>query len=302
LSYQIKKQFDMKLTLAGSLGNIGLPLTKKLVAAGHDVKVISSAAHNQAAIEALGAKAAIGSVSDATFLTEAFTGADAVYVMTPPNMGGVNIIANTTAAGEAFSTAIQKSGVGRVVMLSSIGADVPAGTGPIAGLHNIEKIYEKLENVNITFLRAGYFFNNLFNDIPLIKGAGITGGNYPSDVKIPLVHPEDIASAIAEELVKESVGKNIRYIVSDVRTPADLASVLGSAVGKPELPWVEFTDEQALQGMTQAGLPEEMAGLYQEMGVALREGKLQSDFDAQGSPVTGQIKLEDFAKIFAQAF
>ena len=142
----------------------------------------------------------------------------------------------------------------------------------------------------------------MHDDIPLIKGAGITGGNYPSDVKIPLVHPEDIASAIAEELVKESVGKNIRYIVSDVRTPADLASVLGSAVGKPELPWVEFTDEQALQGMTQAGLPEEMAGLYVEMGVALREGKLQSDFDAQGSPVTGQIKLEDFAKIFAQAY
>jgi uncharacterized protein YbjT (DUF2867 family) len=297
-----KKQFDMKITIAGSLGNIGLPLTKKLVSAGHDVKVISSKAANQTAIEALGATAAIGSVTDAAFLEEAFTGADAVYVMTPPNLGGVNIIANTTAAGEAFSTAIQKSGVSRVVMLSSIGADIDGGTGPIAGLHKIEKIYEKLENVHVTFLRAGYFYNNFFNDIPVIKGAGIIGSNYPSDTHIPLVHPEDIALAVAEELENNVSAKNIRYIVGDVRTATDIAAALGHAVGKPELPWVEFTDEQSLQGMTQAGLPQEMAGLYVEMGVALRQGKLQSDFDAQGSPVTGNIKLEDFAKMFTEAF
>jgi uncharacterized protein YbjT (DUF2867 family) len=161
----------MKIIISGSLGNIGKPLTAQLVKSGHDVTVISSTADRKDAIENLGAKAAIGSVSDVDFLSKTFTGADALFAMTPPNMGGVNIIKNTTDAGAAFAKAIQETKIKRVVMLSSIGADLPTGNGPIAGLYNIEKIYEKLD-VSITFLRAGYFYFNFFNDIPMIKERG----------------------------------------------------------------------------------------------------------------------------------
>lgn len=292
----------MKITISGSLGNIGKPLTTKLIASGHDVTVISSNADRVEAIEALGAKAAVGSVNDVTFLKTAFATADAVFAMTPPNMGGSNIVANTTDAGKALAEAIAATGVKRVVMLSSIGADLPDGNGPIAGLYNIEKIYESLDNVSITYLRAGFFFTNLYNDMPMIKGAGIAGANYPSTIKIPFVHPEDIASTVAEELQKTTSGKNIRYIISDVRTPNDVANVLGLAIDKPELPWVEFTDEQSLGGMKQAGLPDEMAGLYTEMGSGLRSGKIQEHFLSNEFSVDGKIKLEDFAKEFASKF
>src|SRR6185312_9897247 len=108
-----------------------------------------------AAIASIGATAAVGSVTDAAFLTNAFTGADAVFAMTPPNLGGSNIIRNTTEAGQSFAEAIKKSGVKKVVMLSSIGADLPSGTGPIAGLYNIEQLYNQLDGVAVTFLRAG---------------------------------------------------------------------------------------------------------------------------------------------------
>ncbi|MRX68562.1 Uncharacterized conserved protein YbjT, contains NAD(P)-binding and DUF2867 domains [Flavobacterium resistens] len=292
----------MKITISGSLGNIGKPLLKKLVASGHEVTVISSSSDRSEAIEALGGKSAIGSVSDAIFLEKAFTDADAVYVMTPPNMGGSNILANMTEAGNAFANAIKKSGVKRVVMLSSIGADLPNGTGPIAGLYNIEKIYETLENTSITFLRAGFFFTNFYHDVPMIKGAGIIGANYPASTVIPYVHPEDIAATVAEELEKTGSGINVRYIVSDVRTPGDAAKVLGEAIGKPELPWVEFTDEQSLNGMAQAGLPEEIAGLYTEMGTGLRSGAIAGDFLKNKTAVYGKIKLEDFAKEFVSNF
>lgn len=292
----------MKITIAGSLGNIGKPLTKKLVADGHNVTVISSQAERKSEIEELGATAGIGSVDDVAFLQGLFTGADAVFAMTPPNFGGSNVIANTTAVGKAFATAIAAAGVKRVVMLSSIGADFSEGNGPIAGLHHIEKLYEELDGVAVTFLRAGFFYTNFYNDVPLIKGMGILGSNYPATIAVPLVHPEDIALAAAEELQAQATGKHVRYIVSDVRTPSDFAKVLGAAIGKPELPWVEFTDEQALDGMTQAGLPAEIAGLYTEMGEGVRTGKLTSDFQKSGSLVTGQIKLEDFAGQFAAAF
>lgn len=292
----------MKITISGSLGNIGKPLALKLIASGHEVTIISSSKDRKDAIETLGAKAAIGSVDDVAFLKTAFEKAEAIFAMTPPNMGGSSIIKNTTAAGQAFATAIIAAGVKRVVMLSSIGADLPGGNGPIAGLHNIEKIYETLENVSVTFLRAGFFYTNLYNDVAMIKGAGIIGSNYPSTTIMPFVHPEDIANAAAEELVKTFSEKNIRYIISDVRTPNDVAKTLGLAIDKPELPWVEFTDEQALGGMKQAGLPDEIAGLYLEMGSGLRNGTIINDFLSNKIAVDGKIKLEDFAKEFASKF
>ncbi|KAF2328019.1 NmrA family NAD(P)-binding protein [Flavobacterium ginsenosidimutans] len=291
----------MKIIISGSLGNIGKPLTAQLVKSGHDVTVISSNADRKDAIENLGAKAAIGSVSDADFLSKTLSGADALFAMTPPNMGGINIVKNTTDAGHAFAKAIQTANIKRVVMLSSIGADLPTGNGPIAGLYNIEKIYEKLDT-SITFLRAGYFYFNFFNDIPMIKGAGIMGANFPASNRIPLVHPEDIAFAAAEELQKTQEGKNIRYIISDVKTPSDIVKTFGAAIEKPELPWIEFTDEQYFGGMTQAGVPEEMAGLYTEMGTGLRNETIAADFLNNDGNVQGKIKLEDFAKEFASKF
>jgi len=76
----------MKIIVTGSLGHISKPLTRELVQKGHEVIVISSSPERKDAIEALGAKAAIGTMEDAGFLTATFTGADAVYVMEA--MGG----------------------------------------------------------------------------------------------------------------------------------------------------------------------------------------------------------------------
>jgi len=292
----------MKIIVTGSLGNTAKPLAQQLIAEGHDITVISSSETKKNEIESLGAKAAIGSITDVNFLIKAFEGADAVFAMTPPIIGETNIVENTRNAGKNYAEAIAKTGVKRLVMLSSVGADSPVENGPIKGLHHIEKLYNELENTSVTLLRAGYFYINFFNDIPLIKNAGIIGGNYPENIDIPLVHPTDIAKAAAEELVKNTAGKNIRYVVSDSRPPADFAKVLGTAVGNPELPWVEFTDEQSFEGMVQAGLPQEMAELYVEMGKGMRTGIVQKDFIEQGSPVNGSVRLEDFAREFAYKF
>ncbi|MFA6152107.1 MAG: NAD(P)H-binding protein [Chitinophagaceae bacterium] len=292
----------MKITISGSLGNIGKYLSEILIKGGHELTVISSNPEKKAVIEKIGAKAAIGSVDDATFLHSAFTGADAVFVMTPPNMGGQNIIQNTVNAGKAFTSAIKSSGVKRVVMLSSIGADIEVGTGPIAGLYHIELLYKTLEDTSVTFLRAGYFYTNYYNDIQMIKNAGIMGGNYPSNTKLPIVYSADIAAAAAQELEKTGEGQDIRYIISDYISAAEVTKAIADAIGKPELNWVEFTDEQSLNGMKQVGIPGEIAELYTEMGVAIRTGKLQSDFEKSGSPISGSTKFVDFAKELAANF
>ncbi|WP_223606535.1 NAD(P)H-binding protein [Chryseobacterium sp. OSA05B] len=292
----------MKIIITGSTGNVAKPLTQQLVAEGHDITVISSNDSKIQEIESIGAKAAIGSIADLDFLVKTFEGANAVFAMTPPNMGTVNIVENTVNAGKNYAEAVKRNNIKRLVMLSSIGAESPVENGPIKSLYHIEKFYNDLENTSVTLLRAGYFYFNFFNDIPLIKGAGIMGGNYSGDISIPLVHPNDIARAAAEELIKNPEGKNIRYIISDVRKAADFASVFGAAIGKPELPWVEFSDEDSLNGMLQAGLPQEMAELYTEMGRGVRTGVVQKDFIEHKASVDGKIKLEDFAKKFSAKF
>ncbi|WP_300688848.1 NAD(P)H-binding protein [Chryseobacterium sp.] len=292
----------MKIVITGSLGNVAKPLTQQLIASGHNLTVVSSNEARKQDIESLGAVAAIGSITDVDFLTKTFENADAVFVMTPPAISQTNIVENTTNAGKNYAEALKKANVKKAVMLSSIGAASPIENGPIKGLHHIENLYREVENTSFTFLRAGYFYNNFFNDIPLIQNAGIIGGNYPENTEIPVVHPNDIARAAAEELVKNENGNSIRYIVGDVRKASDFAKVLGASVGKPELPWVAFSDEDALNGMLQAGLPKDIAELYVEMGLGIRTGIVQKDFIEHGSPVTGTIKLEDFAKEFAGKF
>lgn len=291
----------MNITLTGSLGNVSRPLAEMLISKGHNITIISSQPDRAAAIEALGAKPAIGSVNDVTFLTNAFKDADAVYTMIPPNFGAANYRAYMNEVSDHYAAAIEAAGVRKVVTLSSIGAHLPSGTGPISGLYDMEQRFSKLEDVAVKHLRAAFFYVNFFTNIDMIKQANIIGANYGADNKLVMVHPEDIAEAVAAALEQPFTGKSFRYVVSDERTLQEVAGVLGNAIGKPELPWVAFTDEDALKGMTGAGLPESIAVPYVEMGTAVRNGKLFEDYE-QNKPVISKTKLEDFAREFAAKF
>src|SRR5450432_1256226 len=187
----------MKYTIVGSLGNISKPLSLALVNAGHDVTIITSKKEHAASIEALGAKAAVGSVEDVAFLTKTFTGADAVYTMVPPNMTPTDWKSWIGSIGNNYAEAIKAAGVKYVVNLSSIGAHLPDGVGPVSGLHRAEEALNKLGDVNIKHLRPAFFYPNLFSNLDLIKNAGIMGSNFAiKENRFPIVNPSDIASVV----------------------------------------------------------------------------------------------------------
>jgi len=292
----------MKYVLLGSLGNINKPLAEKLIAAGYDVTVVSSNQNRAAQITALGAKAAIGNIDDNAFLTQTFTGADVVFTLIPPVHEVENWKQYIHNIGKNFAEAIKAAGVKKVVNLSSIGADLPDGVGPVSGLHLAELELNKLTGVDIKHLRPGYFYTNLFASIGMIQHAGIFGNNFGAEAPIIMTHPNDIAEVAAEELLNLNfTGQSVRYIASDVRTSKEVATILGAAIGKPELPYVEFTDEQNLEGAIQAGLPKEIASNYVEMGVAIRTGIMFEDY-RKHPVILGKTKLEDFAKDFAAVY
>ena len=291
----------MKYVVAGSLGHISKPLSQKLLANGHEVTIITSKNDNEAAINELGAKAAVGSLEDVQFLTNTFKGADAVYTMIPPNWNPTNWKDWIGSIGHNYANAIKEAGVKYVVNLSSIGAHMPDGCGPVSGLHRVEEALNKLENVSVRHLRPAYFYHNLLAQVGMIKHANILGANF-GETHFPMVHPADIADAAAEELLNLSfTGHSVRYIVGDEKSGADIASVIGQAINKPGLPWVVFSDGQSVEGAIQAGLNEEVAKNYTEMGSAIRSGEMFAEY-RQNKPSFSKIKLEDFAKEFAQVF
>lgn len=292
----------MKYVITGAAGNISKPLSEILLSNGHDVTVIGRNAENLKELTSKGAKAAVGNLEDEKFLTTTFQGADAVYVMFPPQYAALELNAYLDLA-KNYSAAISQSGVKHIVVLSSVGAHLEEGVGPVTGLYLAEQELNKLSDVNILYLRPGYFYTNLLANVPMVKGMNIIGNNSgDANNTIILSHPEDISKAAADALTAlDFKGHTVQYLVSDERPQGDLAKVLGSAVGKPELPWVAFTDEQSLGGMIGAGLPELMAKKYVEMGAAMRSGKMFEDYKKHPH-VEGKIKLENFAKDFAHAY
>jgi len=294
----------MKYVLTGGAGNISKPLAEQLLKAGHQVTVIGRNPEHLKPLIDQGAKAAIGSVEDVAFLTEAFKGADAVYTMVPPIFEVDDWKSYIGQIGKNYAEAIKAAGVKYVVNLSSIGAHMEEGAGPVSGLYRVEQSLNELKYVNVKHIRPGYFFYNFYGNIGMIKGMNIFGSNSAkADDKMVLSDPTDIAAAIAEELMNLNfTGHSVRYIASDERTPVEVAKVLGTAIGKPELPYVEFSDEDTLNGLKGAGLHEEIAKNYTEMGHGMRTGKMLEDYWKNRPQEFGKVKLEDFAQQFAGAY
>ncbi|MEJ7643490.1 MAG: NAD(P)H-binding protein [Chryseolinea sp.] len=291
-----------KYVVTGSLGHISRPLVSGLVEAGKEVTVITSNRDRSGEVHALGAKAAVGSLNDAEFLSDTLQGAEVVYTMIPPTWQTSNLRASQNEVAANYIKAIKHNNIEYVVNLSSVGAHLPHGVGPVNGIRDFEISLNNLPGLRVKHLRPGYFFYNFLSQIPLIQEAGIMGANFGTpEQKVPLVHTRDIATSALEELLNlDFNGNSIRNIVGDFRTGQEIATALGKAIGR-ELPWVVFTDQQQKDALLQAGVPETHASAYTEMGIALREGRMQEEVTAV-IPPAGWIKIEKFAKEFSKVF
>jgi uncharacterized protein YbjT (DUF2867 family) len=294
----------MKVTVTGSLGNISRILTEKLIANGHIVTVVSSNPERSHEIEALGAIPLTGSVEDYGFLTRAFEGADAAYLMIPPNFSTADLKQYIKTVGGYYAKAIKKTGVKLVVNLSSIGSHLEAGLGPTGSNFSVEQKLNELPGVNVLHLRPGMFLTNFYGAIPMIRHQRMLGNNFDSAVSLPLTHPKDIAELAFNAIDQFAIsGKIVQYVISDEKNGSEVAAALGQAIGEPGLNWVEFSDEQLLNALVQSGFSEQMATVYMvEIGIALRQGSFTEDYHKVNGKLVGSTTLAEFAKEFALAY
>ena len=237
--------------IMGATGNIGSKLANMLLDKGEKVKVIGRSAERLQPFVDRGGIAAIGDVADVGFLTNAFKGADAVFVLIPPDYQTKDFRKYYNELGDNTVNAIQKSGVKNVVFLSSHGAHLPDKTGPIKGLHDVEQKLNTMDDVNVHHLRPTYFMENLLANIGMIKNMGMNGGGIIGDRKMPMIATKDIAPVAAEHLLKRDFsGKTAHELLGEREvTMNEVTKVLGKRIGNPDLEYVQFSPEEEKKGL-----------------------------------------------------
>jgi uncharacterized protein YbjT (DUF2867 family) len=289
--------------VTGATGNTGRVAADILLDAGFAVRAVGRSAERLQPLVDKGAEPVVGELDDATMLARAYSGADAVYAMIPPNMQAEDYAAFAGAISRAHVTAIRSAGVENVVALSSIGAHRPDRNGIVKVLYNFEQDLGDLGGVNVLALRPSYFMDNLYPQIDIIKAMGFAGSPVLGDITMPVVHTRDIGRVVAARLMEPLArGFSVEYILGerDINYN-DMVQVLGKAIGRTDLSYIAFPPEQALMGLKQFGFSDDAARLIVELSQGVNDGHVLEHFERTPANTT-ETSIEMFAEEFARVF
>jgi uncharacterized protein YbjT (DUF2867 family) len=265
------------ITVMGASGHTGSAVADALLAAGERIRVVGRSAERLQPFAARGAEPAVGDVHDRDFLAEAFRGAEAAYAMVPPNYADPDQMGLYERTGAEIALAVKTSGMRRLVILSSLGADLPEGTGSVRGLHLVEeRLKKELMNADMAFLRAAYFFENHLATLELIRTQGINGGAIPADRPFDMIAAADVGAIAADTLRR---GRFSGPAVLELTGPRELGMrevtrIIGERLGRPDLPYVRFPDADYVRGLVAQGFPEPVARGLLELGEAIESRRI----------------------------
>ncbi|MGB2605317.1 MAG: NmrA family NAD(P)-binding protein [Candidatus Sulfotelmatobacter sp.] len=288
----------------GASGNTGHVVAKNLLTSGQEVRVVGrNAAHLQFLADE-GAEVFTADLTDVSALTKAFQQANSAYVMIPPTPTSNDVRAFQDRVSDSIAAAVQKAGVKNLVALSSIGADKPSGTGPVVGLYNLEQKLNQIDRANVFHLRAGYFMENTLQQAAAVRKMGYAVGPVRPDLKLPMIATSDIGKAAAEALLRlDFQGKHTRELQGQRDLDyTEAATIIGKAIGKPDLKYARIPDEQLRGAMVQMGMSDNFAGLILEMASALNAGEMRT-LEPRNPSNTTSTTFEDFvAEFFVPAY
>jgi uncharacterized protein YbjT (DUF2867 family) len=284
----------MRITVNTPSGNIGRPLTQALLDARAQVTILSRSPDKLADLVGRGARPIKAEVDDERALDEAFAGADAVFWLTPPAMRP-DYIEWSEATGRKAAAAARRHGVARAVVLSSIGAQVGHGTGPVSPLLAIEQAFAAAVPSSLA-LRPSSFMENVLRSLGSLASEGVIYSPLPSDLPLPHVATRDIAAVAAQELLDTSwKGQRIRGVHGPVDLSQDqIAETLTRILGR-QVKYVQISVDQARQGMLAAGFPGFAADLFCEMYQGFLDGRVAAA-EPRTAETTTPTTFEQFAR------
>lgn len=281
--------------ITGATGNTGRVIAENLLAQGERVRVIGRDSGRLVRFVQKGAEAFVADVTDAAALTRAFEGASAVYAMIPPNLTAADVRAYQETVSDALANALRQASVSHAVVLSSIGADKAEKTGPVVGLHNLEQKLNGIAGLDAVYLRAGYFMENLLAQVEVIRNFGSLGGPLRADLRVPMIATHDIGTAVAGILRRRDfTGKQARELLGqrdlDYR---EAASVIGKAIGKPDLAYMQLPPQQLKPALIQMGMSTSMADELLEMSDSLNSAYMVA-LEPRSAQNTTSTSIETF--------
>jgi uncharacterized protein YbjT (DUF2867 family) len=258
--------------ILGASGNTGSIVANFLLLKGEKVRVVGRDPGRLQRFVRKGAEAFTSGVSDAAALTKAFRGARAAYLLLPP----ITSREDQERESDAIAKAVKDSGLRYAVNLSSYGAHVPEGTGPVTGLHSSEQKLNAISDLNVLHLRAAYFMENNLGAIDMIHGMGLFGHALLPDLKLPMIATPDVGAYAAQRLLDlDFSGKQTRELLGERDlTMTEATAVIARGIGKPDLRYMQFPYDRVQQSLTQLGFSLKKAAVYIEMFEAINAGLL----------------------------
>ena len=219
--------------VTGITGNVGGEVARNLLAAGQPVRGVVRETRKGETWAKRGCDLVEADINDAAALTAAFRGADGVFVLVPPNFDPSPDFREARAVAAALRSALDAARPGRVVYLSTIGAQ--ATRSNLLTQHSIiEQVLGEL-SIPICFLRPGWFMDNSSWDVaPAAKNGVFLRFLQPLDKPVPMVATADIGRVAAELIETTWSGRSVVELEGPHRvTPEEIAATFADLLGHP---------------------------------------------------------------------
>lgn len=290
------------ILVMGATGKIGSKIVTHLLANKQKVRCL--ARHFERKEDYKGAELLIGDANNVSFLTDAMRGCQTVFTLIPPDFSATEVRYYQNKFGEVIAEAIEEAGIRKVVNLSSVGADLESGTGPILGLHDQELRLNEITHAHIVHLRPTMFMENLFNDFPSIIAENKIYNTIPADIPMPMIATRDIAARAAFLLMNpDFTGRSEEYLLGQRDLSfAEITPLLGQAIKKDNLEYVEISASEYKNRAMSHGLPEDWADSFNELATAFTNGSIAGTIQRNKVNTTA-TSIEEFARTtYAQAY
>lgn len=255
---------EKMFVIAGGSGRVGSAAASALIEGGHEVRILVRRQEAAESWLSRGAQARVLDLRDRQKLADALRGTRGMFALLPFDLTAADLDQHARSVVEAIAGAVRDAEVPHVVALSSGGAHLSSGTGPIAGLHLLEQALRATPAV-ITALRSGHFQEKVDDVIDVAE----TTGTFPvfassADQPLPQVATRDLGGEVAGALSNPPQESEVVDVLGPEYTEREVAHLLGQALGQDLA--VELVPPQAWPGAMQAaGFPAHVAQSLAEL-------------------------------------